>query len=106
MTKSSNDLRLRATLGRSVNLPDVQESTTATAGLAMAASGAGLAVFPGYVQPMARMLGVRAVPITEPVVAHELLIGVQRQSQAGSQPLAGLCEAIVRLVNLKCDGLR
>ncbi len=40
MTKSSNYLRLRATLGKGVDLVDVQESTTATAGLAMASSQA------------------------------------------------------------------
>lgn len=106
MTKSSNYLRLRATLGKAVNLPDVQESTTATAGLAMASGGAGLAVFPGYVQPMARVLGVRAVPITEPAIAHELLIGVQRQAAADSLPILALRDAIVRLVNGRCDGLR
>jgi DNA-binding transcriptional LysR family regulator len=72
----------------------------------MASSGAGLAVFPGYVQPMAKVLGVRAVPITEPAISHELLIGVQRQAVAASPALAGLCDALVRLVNAKCDSLR
>lgn len=106
MTKSSNFLRLRATLGRSVDLPDVQESTTATAGLAMASSGAGLAVFPGYVQPMARVLGVRGVPITRPDVAHELLIGVQRDAAPEGSALAGLRDAIQRLVHDQCGDLR
>ena len=106
MTKSSNYLRLRATLGKGVDLVDVQESTTATAGLAMASSQAGIAVFPGYVQPMARVLGVRAIPLTNPPIPHDLLIGVQRLAAAPSSPLADLRDTIVQLVNLRCDALR
>ncbi|MFO1193235.1 MAG: LysR family transcriptional regulator [Rhodoferax sp.] len=106
MTKSANYLRLRATLGKAIDLADVQESTTATAGLAMASSGTGIAVFPGYVQPMARVLGVQGVPITRPAVPHELLIGVPRPAATDAAPLAGLRDAIVQLVNARCEGLR
>lgn len=105
MTKSSNYLKLRATLGKGIDLADVQESTTAIAGLAMAASGSGVAVFPGYAQPIAKVLGVKAVPIESPLVLHELQIGVRSQV-ATSVPIQNIRSMIVRVVNLKCQRLK
>jgi DNA-binding transcriptional LysR family regulator len=105
MTKSSNYLRLRATLGKGLDLANVQESMTATAGLAMAASGSGIAVFPGYAQPLARILGVKGVPIESPPVRHELQIGVRRQA-ATSAPIVGIRNTLVKLVNGKCLHLK
>ncbi len=105
MTKSSNYLKLLATLGKGIHLANVQESTTATAGLAMAASGSGIAVFPGYVQPIAKVLNVKAVPIESPPLLHELQIGVRRQV-ATSAPIQGIKTTIIRLVNDKCLDLK
>lgn len=103
MTKSSNYLKLRAALGRSVDLVDVQEST-ATAGIAMASVGSGIAVFPGYVQPFAKMLGVKCVPIVTPVISHELFIGVRRQP-SNHAPIHLIRDAIVRAIVRQCGHL-
>lgn len=104
MTKSSNYLKLRAALGRSVDLVDVQEST-ATAGIAMASVGSGIAVFPGYVQPIAKVLGVKCVPIVAPAIPHELYIGVRRQPSS-SAPIHLVRDAIARAVAQQCQHLK
>lgn len=105
MTKSSNYLKLRAILGKGIDLADVQESVTATAGMAMAASGSGIAVFPGYAQPIASILGVKAVPIESPMVLHELQIGMRRHVVT-SAPIQSIRNSIVRLVNAKSMRLK
>jgi DNA-binding transcriptional LysR family regulator len=105
MTKSSNYLRLRAALGKDIDLPKVQESTTATAGMAMASAGWGLAVFPAYAAPLAEVLGVVGVPIEVPAVPHELFIGVRRKATT-SAPIHRIRDALAEAVRLGCQDLR
>lgn len=105
MTKSSNYLSLRAALGKDIDLANVQESTTATAGMAMASTGSGIAVFPGYARPLAKVLGLAGVPIESPAVRHELLIGVARQPSTAA-PVHRIRDAIVQAVAERCGSLR
>jgi DNA-binding transcriptional LysR family regulator len=105
MTKSSNYLKLRAALGKDIDLENVQESTTATAGMAMAAAGSGIAVFPAYARPLAKVLGVIGIPIESPAVPHELHIGVRRQPST-SAPVHRIRDAILRATEERCGHLR
>jgi len=104
MTHSANYLKLRAALGKGIEFADVQDSTTATAGMAMASVGTGIAVFPGYVQSLAQVLRVKGVPIETPSVPHELQIGVRRQPESYA-PLHELRDAIVDAVARHCAHL-
>lgn len=105
MTKSSNYLRLRAALGKDIDLPQVQESTTATAGMAMASAGWGMAVFPAYAAPLAEVLGVVGVPIEMPALRHELLIGVRHRASTPA-PIHRIRDALVEAVTQACPDLR
>lgn len=104
MTKASNYLKLRASLGPSIDLTDVQESTAA-AGIAMAAAGSGIAVFPAYMQPLAKVVGIKGIPIVEPEVPHELYIGTRRQPSS-SAPIHLVRDAISRSMQENCRHLR
>lgn len=103
MTRSSQ-LKLRAVLGRDVPLDDVQEATTAISGLAMASTGAGIALFPGYAQGIASGMGVRPVPMQSPEVAHELLIGMPRRHSSRA-PVPAISDALARAVGAACSHL-
>lgn len=100
MTKAANYLKLRALLGKGVDLEGTQEAT-AVGGMAMASSGRGVAVFPGYVQPMARILGMRAVPIETPALPHELQIAVARH-HVGTVPIREVMETLERSMETRC----
>lgn len=81
LTRSSLD-KLRAGLGPAFDPADILETTTASAGLAMASTGQGIAVFPGYARPLAQVMGVQALPAGGPQVTHELLVSVPRHASA------------------------
>jgi DNA-binding transcriptional LysR family regulator len=100
MTRSSQ-LKLRAELGTDIVLADFQETTTAISGIAMASTGAGIALFPGYAQGLAQTMGVRAVPMHSPQVMHELLIGAQRRP-ASSAPVLAIRDALAHAVAGAC----
>lgn len=105
MTQSGNYLKLRALLGKDIPFGDVQHSTTATAGLAMASVSSGIAVFPGYTQGLAKVLHVKGIPIETPRVHHELQIGVRRRPES-HVPLHDLRDAILTLIAARCAHLR
>ncbi|WP_051236531.1 LysR family transcriptional regulator [Ottowia thiooxydans] len=105
MTKSGNYLRICAALGKEVTLADVQEATTAIAGLAMASAGAGITVFPAYVLPLAHVLGVHGLPLDQPDLPHELEIAVRADSKPSSQVHA-MRALVMEMIAAKCDHLR
>lgn len=83
MTRTST-FKLAAQLGSQQGLRDTQEASTASAGLAMASTGQGIAVFPGYAQPLAQVMGLRALQIRDPSLTHVLGVGVPREVESTS----------------------
>lgn len=104
MNKSSN-LKLQLLLGRDLPLLDVQDMGTASAGLAMASTGLGVGVFPGYAQPFAKMMGLRRVPIAPPAVYHELEITIARRAST-SAPLDEIQQVMIEAIAAKCGKFR
>jgi len=94
MNKSSH-LSLQLALGEAAPLRNVYDVAAAISGLAMASAGTGIAVFPGYVLPLASVAGVRPVPLVAPVVPHELQIAAARQPTTAA-PLHQIRDAFVR----------
>jgi len=71
------DFSIRRTIDRiatrhKLHLPASIETGSVAATLGMVKSGLGLAVLPGYVTPMARQLGLKAVPVTGVGIHHAL----------------------------------
>jgi len=104
MSKSAQ-LRLQMLLGARVQFSDVQDSTTTLAGLAMAATGHGIAVFPGYAKPFAATMGVRPLELETPQVPHELEIAVPRVPSTPA-PLQELRDGLVEAVEQHCAAMR
>lgn len=94
MNKSSH-LSLQLALAKDAPLRTVYDVASAICGLAMAAAGTGVAVFPGYVLPLASVAGVRPVPLVAPVVPHELQIAAARHPTSAA-PLHQILETFVR----------
>ncbi len=94
----SSFLKLSSFLRPHVVFNDVQETGTSIAGLAMAVTGSGVAVFPGYVRALASVAGVQVIPIVEPAVQHELQISVPRRSTLAIS-LHEVCDALIQAVN-------
>lgn len=104
MTQTTQ-LALQGALGGSVRLDAVDDATTVSAGLAMASAGDGAAVFPGYAQPVAQVMGLRAIPVGEPDIEHVLQIAWSRQASTPA-PLGAIGAAIVDAVARRCRHLR
>ena len=77
-------LTLQGALPEALRMQDVYEASTASAALSMAASGQGVAIAPGYLKPTATLHGLKALPLEEPEVMHELMVCVPRKHGAGS----------------------
>ncbi|WP_423458475.1 LysR family transcriptional regulator [Ottowia sp. VDI28] len=105
MTKSVNYLRVCAALGRKNALANVHDAPTAIAGIAMAAAGAGIAVFPAYVQPLAQMLGTVGIPLGSPDLRHELELSVRANSKPSASVLA-LHALVTEVISAQCSHLQ
>lgn len=81
-------LKLQRAMGASFSFQDVLETSTASSGLAMASTGQGVAVFPGYARPLAQVMGLEAVAIRAPLVEHELQVAVPRRASTPASLLA------------------
>lgn len=99
MNKSSY-LSLQLALGDDAPLRKVHDVVTAIAGLTMASAGSGVAVFPGYVLPLAKVIGVRALPLVEPSVPHQLHIAVPLRPTTVA-PLHAIRDVFVEAVRSK-----
>lgn len=84
LTRSSAQ-KLGQQLAPAVVFADVVETTTASSGLAMASMGQGIALFPGYATPLAKVMGLAAMPVQGPAVLHKLQVAVPRQAPAQAQ---------------------
>lgn len=104
MNKSTN-LKLQLLLGRDLQLMDVQDATTASSGIAMASTGLGVAVFPGYAQPFAKLTGLHSVPIEPPTIMHELQIAAARHPST-SAPLKDIQDVFISAVEKRCEPLK
>lgn len=104
MTQSSR-LKLRVALGEGFDFPDVRDSATATSGITLAAAGTGIAVFPGYAQPVATMIGLRSFAVQSPVVPHALQIGIQDPGTT-TAPLRDIKQLILQAVVQRCSHLQ
>ena len=104
MTQSSR-LKLCVALGEGFDFPDVRDSATATSGITLAAAGTGIAVFPGYAQPVASMVGLRSLPVQSPIVPHALQIGIQNQGTRMA-PLGEIKQVILQAVSQRCAHLQ
>ena len=104
MTQTTR-LSLQGSLGPDVRLERVGDATTVNAGLAMASAGDGAALFPGYAQPVARVMGLRPVPIDSPDILHVLHIAWARHAST-TAPLAAIGGAIADAVGRRCRDLR
>lgn len=105
MTKSDNYLRLCAALGKDVPLADAQDASTAIAGIAVACSGEGVAVFPAYVRPLAEALGAKGLPLCEPELLHELEISIRSGPKPSTQVL-DMRALVMEMVAARCGHLR
>lgn len=76
----SSVLKLQRGVGVAFEPQDLMETTTASSGLAMASTGQGVAVFPGYARPLAQVMGLEAIAIHGPAIVHELQVAVPRRS--------------------------
>lgn len=104
MNKSSH-MHLQLALEDLTLFEDVHDISTAISGLAMASSGTGVAVFPGYVRPFAAVAGVKCLPLEAPRIPHELQIASARQP-ATPLPLQEISQVFVGAVEKHCGGLR
>ena len=77
-------LTLQGALSEALRMPNVYEASTASAALSMAASGQGVAIAPGYLKPTAAMHKLKALPLEEPEVMHNLMVCVRRKLGADS----------------------
>lgn len=105
MTKAANYLRICAALGKESALVNVQDAPTAIAGIAMASSGAGIAVFPAYVQQLAQLLGARGIPVGAPDLLHELEISV-RTSSKRTAAVQAMRTLITEVIATRCEHLK
>jgi LysR family carnitine catabolism transcriptional activator len=101
MNKSAN-LKLQLLLDAEL---DVQDTGTASSGLAMASSGLGVGVFPGYARPFAKMMGLKCLPIDAPTLYHELEIGTAKRP-ATSAPLEEIQQVIIETIAARCARLQ
>ena len=87
----SGRLRIEAGLPKVLKLESVYVASTASAALAMAASGQGMAVVPGYARPAAQVHQLHAVQIASPVLTHQVSLGLARRHGPSSpvRQLAG-----------------
>lgn len=104
LTRSSL-ARLHAVLGDEVRFEDVHDTMTTLAGIAMAAGGQGIAVFPGYAKPFAAVMGVRPVELQAPRVPHQLDIAVPRMPTTPAL-LLELRDDLVAAVRQHCAAMR
>ncbi len=79
---ASTRLHLQSALGEALQPQDVYDVGTANAALAMASSGQGVAVAPGYLRPRAPSQGLKALPLREPEIDHVLEVCIARQLPA------------------------
>lgn len=93
LTRSSWQ-KLERQLGPSVAFSDVVETTTASSGMAMASTGQGIAIFPGYARPLAEVMGLKALSVQGPTLLHELQVAVPRQVPVPA-PLHALRDLLV-----------
>ena len=93
LTRSSAQ-KLAPQLGPSVGPLDVVETTTASSGLAMASTGQGIAIFPGYATPLADVMGLVAVAVQGPTLLHQLQVVVPRQAPMPA-PLHALRDLLI-----------
>lgn len=103
MSRSSLQ-RLQAALGEALRFYEVQDSPTTLAGMAMAAAGQGIAVFPGYAKPFASMMQVRPLVLQGPRVPHQLEIAIPRVASTPA-PLGELRDDLVEAVGRRCKEL-
>jgi DNA-binding transcriptional LysR family regulator len=96
LTRTSRQ-KLERHLGPPVVFADVVETSTANSGLAMASTGQGIAIFPGYAKPLAEVMGLLAKPVQGPEVLHELQVAVPRQVPLPS-PLLALRDLLVSVI--------
>lgn len=80
--------KLQRGVGAAFEPQDILETTTASSGLAMASTGQGVAIFPGYARPLAQVMGLEAIAIDSPAIVHELQVAVPRQASAPASLLA------------------
>lgn len=96
LTRSSAQ-KLERQLGPAVSFADLVETSTASSGLAMASTGQGIAIFPGYARPLAQVMGLVAVPVHGPAVVHALQVAVPRQVPVPA-PLHALRDLLVESI--------
>lgn len=96
LTRSSAQ-KLERQIGAAPVFSDVVETTTASSGLAMASTGQGIAIFPGYARPLAQVMGLVAVPVQGPTLLHELQVAVPRQVPVPA-PLQALRDLLVETI--------
>jgi len=77
-------LKLEASLPRNLRMSNVYEASTASAGIAMAASGQGIMISAGYVAQVARLLNLCTRPLASPEIDHELEICISARHSARS----------------------
>lgn len=104
MNKSSY-FSLRLVLGEEAPFDNVHDIPTAISGLAMASTGIGIGVFPGYVTPFGAISGVGRVPLEGPRIPHELQIAVARQPGTAA-PLHEIRDVFIRAVQQRCAHLK
>lgn len=96
MTRSSVQ-KLERELAPAIAFADVVETTTASSGMAMASTGQGIAIFPGYAKPLAAVMGLVAAPVQGPAVLHALQVAVPRQAPVPA-PLHALRDLLVETI--------
>lgn len=100
-TNQSSVALLRLTLGEAMPIQDLEEAATVFAGFAMASTGTGVALFPGYVHPFATISGLRRKRIEAPVVMHTLQIAAARRP-SNAAPLVEIRDLIAQSIQARC----
>lgn len=95
---TASTMFLQTLLDQGVRPTDVQSTSTASSGMAMAATGLGVGVFPGYARPLAAVGGLRALPIQDPLVEHMLEIAVARMPSTPA-PMQSIMELMTEVVS-------
>lgn len=96
LTRSSIQ-KLERELAGAVHFSDVVEASTASSGLAMASTGQGVAIFPGYAAPLATVMGLEARTVQGPTILHQLQVVVPRQSPRPT-PLHALRDLLIESI--------
>lgn len=94
---TASTMYLQTLLGQGVHLTDVQSTSTASSGMAMASTGLGIGVFPGYARPLAKVGGLRALPIQAPQIEHVLEIGIANTPSTPA-PMRAIMELLIDAV--------